>query len=80
MAVGMSVQMKSTVPDSTAMIMAGASSDWGMISMSATSAAWGRQVSYQMVPVWAVQVPVSWLMPVAEATSLPSLATQTMEA
>ena len=31
MAVGMSVQMKSTVPDSTAMIMAGALSDCAMI-------------------------------------------------
>ena len=77
MAVGISVQMKSTVPLSTAMTMAGAVSAWGIIWAPEI---WGRQVSYQTVPVWAVQVPVSLEIPVAAACSLPALVTQTMEA
>ena len=77
MAVGISVQMKSTLPLSTAMIMAGAVSAW--VWMSAPGI-WGRQESYQMVPVWAVQVPVRLEMPVAAACALSALVTQTMEA
>ncbi len=70
----MSVQMKSTVPLSTAMIMAGAVSaaDW----ISAPSI-WGRQNSYQSVPDWAVAVPVRSLRPWAEARGLSALVTHT---
>ena len=77
MAVGISVQMKSTLPLSTAMIMAGAVSAW--VWMSAPGI-WGRQESYQMVPVCAVQEPESWEMPVADARGLSFRVTQTMEA
>ena len=41
---------------------------------------WGRQVSYQMVPIWLVQVPDSSEMPAAEARALSALVRQTMEA
>ena len=76
-AVGMSVQTKSTTPDSRAISMAGADSWAGW--MSAPSI-WGRQVSYQMVPIWLVQVPDRSLMPAAEARAPSALVRQTMEA
>ena len=78
MAVGMSVQMKSTVPVWSCMIMAGA------LSAGASSSAfsiWGRQESYQMVPDWAVHLPPARsAMEVASANWLPLVVTQTMVA
>ena len=59
------------------MTMAGAVSDAGI---SWAPSIWGRQLSYQMVPVCAVQEPESWEMPVADARGLSFRVTQTMEA
>ena len=78
MAVGMSVQMKSTVPVCSCMIMAGALSAG---AMSSAPSIWGRQESYQMVPDWAVHLPparseMDW----AEAYLLLLVVTQTMVA
>ena len=53
-AVGRSVQTKSTAPVWSCMTMAGAVSAAVWIWASGI---WGRQVSYQMVPDWAVQRP-----------------------
>jgi hypothetical protein len=66
-AVGISVQTKSTVPVSSAISMAGADSDADWILASLIC---GRQVSYQMVPSWEVQVPPEIGMPLAEANLL----------
>ena len=61
----MSVQMKSTVPVSRAISMAGAVSAAGWIWAPSI---WGSMESYQMVAIWAVQEPPDRsLMPVAEA-------------
>ena len=64
-AVGRSVQMKSTVPLCRSMTMAGAVSAGALIWASGI---WGRQESYQMVAICAVQVPPERsLMPAALA-------------
>ena len=65
MAVGISVQMKSTASVSRAISMAGAVS--AAVWIWAPSI-WGRQGSYQMVAICAVQVPPERsLMPLALA-------------
>ena len=77
-AVGISVQIKSTVPVWSCISMAGAVSAGG--SRLAFSI-WVRQESYQMVPDWAVQVPPDKsAMEAALAYLLSLVVTQTMVA
>ena len=77
-AVGISVQTKSTVPDSSAISMAGADSCGGTICASGI---WGRQESYQIVPLWLVQLPPARSeIPLASANLLPCFTRQTMVA
>lgn len=54
LAVGISVQTKSTVPVCSCMIIAGALSAGAMMFAPVI---WGRQESYQFVPDWEVHLP-----------------------